>query len=54
MQVGTGLAAAPDVTVQVQVAMKPAIPVSPFSTINVTATETAYLACGTAQARVAC
>ena len=37
-QVGTGLAAAPDVTVQVQVAMKPAIPVSPFSTINVTAT----------------
>ena len=53
-QVGTGLAAAPDVTVQVQVAMKLAIPVSPFSTINVTATETAYLACGTAQARVAC
>jgi Flp pilus assembly protein TadG len=52
--VGTGPQGAPDVTVQVQVSMKPFIPVNPFSTINVQASETAYLACGTADARVAC
>ena len=51
---GTGLQGAPTVTVQVQVSMKPFIPVSPFGTINVQASETAYLACGTADARVAC
>jgi Flp pilus assembly protein TadG len=52
--VGTGPQGAPDVTVRVQVSMKPFIPVNPFSTINVQASETAYLACGTADARVAC
>jgi Flp pilus assembly protein TadG len=53
-QPGTGPQGAPDVTVRVQVSMKPFIPVNPFSTINVTASETAFLACGTADARVAC
>ena len=53
-QPGTALQGAPDVTVRVQVSMKPFIPVSPFGTITVTATETAFLACGTADARVAC
>ena len=52
--VGTGPQGAPDVTVRVQVSMKPFIPVNPFSTINVQASETAFLACGTADARVAC
>jgi Flp pilus assembly protein TadG len=52
--VGTGLAGAPDVTVRVQVSMRPFIPVSPFGTITVSAAETAFLACGTANARVAC
>src|SRR4029078_3105887 len=51
---GTGAQSAPSVTVRVQVSMKPFIPVNPFSTINVQAAETAYLACGTADARVAC
>jgi Flp pilus assembly protein TadG len=51
---GTGPQGAPDVTVQVQVSMKPFLPVNPFGTITVTATETAFLACGTADARVAC
>jgi Flp pilus assembly protein TadG len=51
---GTGPEGAPDVTVQVQVSMKPFLPVNPFGTITVTATETAFLACGTADARVAC
>jgi Flp pilus assembly protein TadG len=51
---GTGPEGAPDVTVQVQVSMKPFLPVNPFGTITVTATETAFLACGTAGARVAC
>ena len=41
-------------TVRVQVSMKPFIPVNPFGTINVQASETAFLACGTADARVAC
>jgi Flp pilus assembly protein TadG len=52
--VGTGPQGAPDVTVRVQVSMKPFIPVNMFRTINVQAAETAYLACGTADARVAC
>jgi Flp pilus assembly protein TadG len=51
---GRGPEGAPDVTVQVQVSMKPFLPVNPFGTITVTATETAFLACGTAGARVAC
>ena len=51
---GTGPQGAPSVTVRVQVSMKPFIPVNPFSTINVQASETAFLACGTADARVAC
>ena len=51
---GTGPGGAPDVTVAVQVSMKPFLPVNPFGTITVTATETAFLACGTADARVAC
>jgi hypothetical protein len=34
--------------------MKPFLPVGPFATIDVTASETAFLACGTADARVAC
>jgi hypothetical protein len=42
------------VTVRVQVSMKPFIPVNMFRTINVQAAETAYLACGTADARVPC
>jgi len=52
--IGTGPQGAPDVTVRVQVSMTPVIPVTPFGTINVTASETAFLACGTADARVAC
>jgi len=52
--IGTGPQGAPDVTVRVQVSMKPFLPVGPFATINVTAAETAFLACGTADARVAC
>jgi Flp pilus assembly protein TadG len=52
--VGTGPAGTPEVTVQVQVSMNPVIPVNPFSAINVTASETAYLACGTADAPAAC
>ena len=36
---GTGPEGAPDVTVQVQVSMKPFLPVNPFGTITVTATE---------------
>jgi hypothetical protein len=53
-QVGTDAAGAPDVTVQVTVSSQPVFPVPPFATINVTATETAYLACGSADARTAC
>jgi Flp pilus assembly protein TadG len=52
--IGTGPQGAPDVTVQVQVTMQPFLPVGVFKTINVTASETAFLACGTANARVAC
>jgi hypothetical protein len=52
--IGTGPEGTPDVTVGVQVSMKPAIPAGAFSAISVTATETAYLACGTATNVVAC
>ncbi len=53
-QVGTDAAGAPDVTVQVMVSTRPVFPVPPFTAINVHATETAYLACGSADARTAC
>jgi Flp pilus assembly protein TadG len=53
-QPGTDVQGAPDMTVQVQVQMKPVFPVFPFGTINVQAAETAYLACGSADARTAC
>lgn len=53
-QVGTDGQGAPDVTVQVMVSTKPVFPVPPFAAISVTATETAYLACGSADARTAC
>ena len=39
---------------RVQVSMNPFIPVGAFTAIHVPASETAYLACGTADARVAC
>ena len=52
--IGTGPEGTPDVTVGVQVSIKPAIPAGAFSAISVTATETAYLACGTATNVVAC
>jgi Flp pilus assembly protein TadG len=52
--IGTGPGGAPDVTVAVQVSMKPAIPAGAFSAISVSASETAYLACGTANVRTAC
>ncbi len=52
--VGTDPEGTPDVTVQVEVKMKPVFPVGPFATIDVFAFETAYLACGTADARTAC
>ena len=51
---GTDAQGAPDVTVEVEVSMSPIIPAPAFNAINVTASETAYLACGTADARVAC
>jgi len=52
--IGTGPEGTPDVTVGVRVSIKPAIPAGAFSAISVTATETAYLACGTATNVVAC
>ena len=52
--VGTDAQGAPDVTVGVQVAVNPIIPAGAFSSIQVSSSETAYLACGTADARVAC
>lgn len=52
--IGTGPEGTPDVTVGVQVSIKPAIPAGAFSAISVTATETAYLACGSATQVVAC
>jgi len=53
-QPGTDAQGAPDVTVQVQVSMQPLIPAPAFKTITVTASETAYLACGSADAQTAC
>jgi Flp pilus assembly protein TadG len=52
--VGTSALGTPEVTVGVQVSTHPAIPTGAFSAIDVSATETAYLACGTADARTAC
>jgi Flp pilus assembly protein TadG len=52
--IGTGLGGAPDATVGVQVSVNPIIPTGIFSAISVSASETAYLACGTADARTAC
>ena len=52
--VGTDAQGNPDVTVGVQVAVNPVIPAPAFTAIQVSASETAYLACGTAEARVAC
>lgn len=42
------------VTATVQFSVRPDLPVPPFTTINATAQETAYLACGSADAREAC
>jgi Flp pilus assembly protein TadG len=53
-QVGTDAAGAPDVTVQVLVSTGVLFPSPLFPGINVKATETAYLACGSADARTAC
>ena len=54
-QPGTDAAGDPDVTAQVQVQVHMAIPAPLFRTVvTVQAAETAYLACGTADARTAC
>ncbi|HET6187660.1 MAG TPA: pilus assembly protein TadG-related protein [Trebonia sp.] len=42
------------VTATVQISVRPALPVPPFTTISATAQETAYLACGSADQREAC
>jgi Flp pilus assembly protein TadG len=42
------------VTATVQLSVRPALPVPPFTTISATAEETAYLACGSADQREAC
>jgi Flp pilus assembly protein TadG len=52
--VGTDGQGAPDVTVQVHVTTKIVFPVPMFPGVNVDASETAYLACGSAEARTAC
>jgi Flp pilus assembly protein TadG len=52
--IGTDAQGDPDVTVQVQLSVSTAIPAPAFSGITVSASETAYLACGTADARTAC
>ncbi len=49
-----GGTAAVSVTAAVQLSVRPALPVPPFQTINATAQETAYLACGSADQREAC
>ncbi len=43
-----------DVTVQVHLTLSAVIPAGAFSHVNVFATETAYLACGTADQQTAC
>jgi Flp pilus assembly protein TadG len=53
-QPGTDPQGAPEVTVTVRLYMKPVIPAGKFTNVRITATETAYLACGTADAQVAC
>jgi Flp pilus assembly protein TadG len=54
-QLGTDAAGDPDVTAQVQVQVHMAIPAPLFrAVVTVQAAETAYLACGTADARTAC
>jgi hypothetical protein len=53
-QPGTDAAGSPDVTVQVQVSVPPLIPAPAFSSITVSASETAYLACGSNSALAAC
>jgi Flp pilus assembly protein TadG len=52
--IGTDTQGTPDVTVEVQVSMTPVIPAGAFSSIQVSASETAYLACGTADQQTAC
>ena len=47
-------AAGPTATVAVQITANPAIPAGFFSSITESATETAFLACGTADAKQAC
>jgi Flp pilus assembly protein TadG len=42
------------VTATVQLSVRPDLPVPPFNTISATAQETAYLACGSADALEAC
>lgn len=42
------------VTATVRLSVRPALPVPPFNTISVTAQETAYVACGSANQREAC
>jgi Flp pilus assembly protein TadG len=51
---GTDPGGAPEVTVEVRVTVHPAIPAPAFSGITVSAFETAFLACGTADAPAAC
>jgi len=53
-QVGTDGQGAPDVTVQVNVKTPVVFPIPMFPKVNVNASETAYLACGSADARTAC
>jgi len=53
-QPGTDPQGAPDVTVTVRLYMTPVISAGKFTHVKVVATETAYLACGTADAQVAC
>lgn len=52
----TDVAGTPSLTVTatVQLSVRPALPVPPFNTISATAQETAYLACGSANALEAC
>jgi Flp pilus assembly protein TadG len=52
--IGTDAQGDPDVTVQVQLSVSTAIPAPAFTGVTVSASETAYLACGTAGARTAC
>jgi Flp pilus assembly protein TadG len=53
-QPGTDPAGAPEATVTVWVTVSPAISAGAFGHVSFHVSETAYLACGTADARVAC